>query len=128
MIVGPRARRLLGAVAAVAPLAAGTATAQHSRPVPGPQLPEHRLTPGAHTAVGKATLCTPGYAGRAHTRRKVKRTRVFARYGLRPVRHGYVIDRLIPLGLGGSNATTNLWPQYTREPWGVRSKNRLEQT
>jgi hypothetical protein len=131
MIAGGRTRRLLSALVVFAVLlAVGSASAQHSRRVPGPQLPRHRVTPGAHVHVRTARLCAPGYAARAraHRKHKVKRRRVFARYGLRPRRHGYAIDRLIPLGLGGSSAIRNLWPQHTYEPWGVRTKNRLELT
>src|SRR5947209_8349059 len=98
MIAAGRTRRMLSALVVFAMLlAVGSASAQNSRRVPGPQLPRHRVTPGAHVHIRTARLCAPGYAARARAHRKhtVKRGRVFARYGLRPVRHGYAIDRLI---------------------------------
>lgn len=59
-----------------------------------------------------AQVCAPGYA-RAH--RKVPyrlRDLVYDRYALpRGSRRGYVIDHLIPLEIGGTNAIANLWPQ-----------------
>ena len=59
-----------------------------------------------------AQVCAIGYA-RAH--RKVPyrvRDLVYDRYRLpRGSRRGYVIDHLIPLEIGGTNAIANLWPQ-----------------
>jgi hypothetical protein len=33
---------------------------------------------------------------------------------------------LVSLELGGSNAITNLWPEHYYDPWGARTKDRLE--
>jgi hypothetical protein len=39
--------------------------------------------------------------------------------------HGYIIDHLIPLEIGGSNEIANLWPQPEKE---ARIKDKLEAT
>jgi hypothetical protein len=95
-------------------------------PGSGPDLPRHHLTPGAHLAVGKATICTTGYAARVRPISRRVKARAYARYGLRRTARGYQLDRLVSLGIGGSNAITNLWPEHYREPWGARTKDRLE--
>jgi hypothetical protein len=63
-------------------------------------------------AATPAQICALGYA---HAHRKVPyrvRDLVYDRYGLpRGSRRGYVIDHLVPLELGGTNAIANLWPQ-----------------
>ncbi|MBD5654307.1 MAG: HNH endonuclease [Candidatus Eremiobacteraeota bacterium] len=80
------------------------------------QLPASAAT---ITAIGafapsatRAQICTFGYA---HAHRNVPyrvRDIVYDRFGLpRGHRRGYVIDHLIPLELGGTNAIENLWPQ-----------------
>jgi hypothetical protein len=50
----------------------------------------------------------------------------YAEYGLKRVAYAYEIDHLVSLELGGSNATTNLWPEHYYDPWGARTKDRLE--
>jgi hypothetical protein len=48
----------------------------------------------------------------------------FARYGIKPARRGrYVIDRLVPLGLGGTNDRANLWPELAAS---AHKKDRIE--
>jgi len=91
-------------------------------PLPG-------VTPGA--------LCTTAdryFDGRRypeqvpHCRRHVSssmKSAVFRAYGLAPaVRYLYVIDHLIPLDIGGSNARANLWPQLATE---AAAKDREEE-
>jgi hypothetical protein len=49
---------------------------------------------------------------------------VFARYGIRPALRGrYVIDQLVPLGLGGTNDQANVWPELKAL---AQKKHRIE--
>ena len=57
-----------------------------------------------------------------------KRDEAYARYGLARVAHAYEVDRLVSVGIGGSSAIANLWPEHLYEPWGARTKDRLERT
>jgi hypothetical protein len=102
----------------------GSATASHQGT--GLDLPNHRLTPGAHVRAGSATICRQGYTGSTRKVTKLETTKAYARYGLKGVTHGYALDHLIPIGLAGSNSVTNLWPERLKTPWGARTKNRLE--
>jgi hypothetical protein len=89
-------------------------------------LPVHRLTPGGYLHVKKAALCRPSYGAHlGHASARVTR-QSYARYGLQPTAHAYKVDHLVPVGLGGSNAIANLWPQRYGGQWGVRKKDRLE--
>jgi hypothetical protein len=53
---------------------------------------------------------------------------VYAEYVLKRVAYGYEVDHLISLELGGSNSIKNLWPEHYYDPWGARTKDRLENT
>jgi hypothetical protein len=94
--------------------------------VPGRALPSHRLTPGAHFPVGRAAICKPGYARRVRDVPEREKDAAYARYHTRRVAYAYEVDHLVSLELGGSNAITNLWPEHYYDPWGARTKDRLE--
>jgi 5-methylcytosine-specific restriction endonuclease McrA len=86
--------------------------------------PLMRLTPGATLTRRRAIVCARGYASRIRSVSAHRKDSVFARYGVPAAeRRGYVIDHLIPLELGGSNAITNLFPQDTAS---ARVKDRVE--
>jgi hypothetical protein len=59
-----------------------------------------------------------------------RRDEILRRYGLPPGTHpDYEIDHLIPLCLGGSDDSSNLWPQPRRsieKTWNAEAKDRLE--
>src|SRR5271166_3132371 len=59
-----------------------------------------------------------------------RRDEILKRYGLAPGTHAdYELDHLIPLCLGGSDDSSNLWPQPRRsigETWNAEAKDRLE--
>lgn len=90
-------------------------------------LPDEGCTPGAvYEAVTqrtlKTTICRPGWS-KAHRRVTQKaRALVWFNYGMIPQK-GWEIDHLIPLELGGTNQTDNLFPQ--RPPYAHR-KDKVE--
>jgi hypothetical protein len=86
-------------------------------------LPDRRCTTGAVTRASRNAVCRGTYV-RTNVRPSV-RDAVFASYGLRSTAAGYVVDHLVPLSLGGSNAAANLWPQAGGK-LGYREKNRVE--
>ena len=123
------APRLALAFALLCALAVAPASSAKNAPrVPGPDRPKPHLTPGAHVAAGKAAICRPGYAARVHRVPRRKRDEAYARYGLARVANAYEVDRLVSVGIGGSSAIANLWPEHLYEPWGARTKDRLERT
>ena len=52
--------------------------------------------------------------------------KAYTRYHIKRVAYAYEVDHLVSLELGGSNAITNLWPEHYYNPWGARTKDRLE--
>ncbi len=118
-------RRLAIAVAALSAFALSSASANAPH-VPGAARPNHRLTPGAHFLVGRAKVCTPGYSAVVRNVPESEKDAAYARYGLTRVAYAYEVDHLVSLELGGSNALTNLWPERYYNPWGARTKDRLE--
>ena len=122
-----RRSRILGLVCiACVAAATGSQAATAARHVPGAALPNHRLTPGAHFPVGRAAICKPGYSARVRDVPESKKDAAYARYRIKRVAYAYEVDHLVSLELGGSNAITNLWPEHYYNPWGARTKDRLE--
>ena len=87
-----------------------------------------RLTPGARFNVSLPSICTPGYSKRVRDVPFSEKLDVYREYGIARRASGqYEIDHLIPLELGGSNATANLWPELNDHPKGyLNSKDMLE--
>ena len=75
-------------------------------------LPDRRLTPGDVAIRDVAQVCRP-YSASSHRDVSLYLKHVInERYGIsRDKSRQYIVDHLIPLNLGGSNAPTNLWPQ-----------------
>jgi hypothetical protein len=100
-----------------------------------PTLPDPKLTPGATDprvtqATAHNTICKPGYTSTVRSVSAATKRAVMARYGL-PAKdlHLVEIDHDISLEIGGSNAITNLWPQfYATAPGqlGAREKDAVE--
>ncbi len=86
------------------------------------------LTPGAIMSVSLSRICTPGYSARVRDVPWSVKLDVYRAYGITRRSAGqYEIDHLIPLELGGSNATANLWPELNDHPRGyLNSKDQLE--
>jgi hypothetical protein len=85
------------------------------------------LTLGAAFDVTLHDISSPGYSKKVrHVTSELKRE-VFAEAGITEHLPGeYEVDHLIPLSIGGSNSTKNLWPESYRTVWNARVKDRLE--
>lgn len=84
------------------------------------------LTPGLALAVGRARVCTPGYASATRDVSDAEKAAVYNRYGVVWVPYKHEVDHLISLELGGSNGIQNLWPEPYAGRWGARTKDVLE--
>ena len=89
-------------------------------------LPDPKLTPGDAFDVTASDLCRPGYRSPADRVPIALKRQVFDRYRIPGNEVGYHVDHLIPVGLGGSNSISNLWPQSLSAEWGWERKNKLE--
>jgi hypothetical protein len=118
--------RLAVTFALLCAFATASASARNAPRVPGLALPNHLLTPGAWFAVSKAKVCKSGYSARVRNVSESKKDHAYARYHLKRVAYAYEVDHLVSLELGGSIALTNLWPEHYYDPWGARTKDRLE--
>jgi hypothetical protein len=116
----------LPAVGAAVLLAPRTSTGGCRR---GP-LPDRRCSPGAYSAgLTTAVICSPGF--RTATIRNVPQSEKFqveAEYGLRPAYYGFTIeiDHIVPLELGGSNDSANLFPEPGSGAANYHVKDALE--
>jgi hypothetical protein len=93
-------------------------------------LPDSSCTPGTvfRTAT-KAQICRSGYSRSVRNVSSTTKARVYASYGVRFHQPGeYEVDHLIPLELGGSNSTKNLWPEPSAQAdsRGFHQKDALE--
>ena len=96
-------------------------------------LPDRRCSPGAYSSrLTKAVICSPHFHTRNIRRlQKSKKHAVEREYGL-PT--GYFqdaleIDHIVPLRLGGSTSTANLFPEeyaYANHAPGYAVKDRLD--
>jgi len=85
------------------------------------------MTPGKTFPKNKEEICISGYSAKVRYVTKKQKREVFALYKTSPTFDYYEVDHLIPLELGGSNDTQNLWPQsYTNPEWNARDKDKLE--
>lgn len=75
-------------------------------------LPDRDCTPGAiWKGASKSQLCLPGYSSLVRNVPAKTINDIFSRYKINQSdRSKYEIDHLVSLQLGGSNATSNLWP------------------
>lgn len=95
-------------------------------------LPDRHRTPGdSSEAVSQAniatTICRVGYTRTVRNVSSRQRAIVFAKYHVKQKdRSKYVIDHLIPLELGGSNAVANLWPELKKGDRRGSTKDTVE--
>ncbi len=89
----------------VMPLISGTV----SRPI-------SRLTPGAVATTNATTVCGISRHANSLAMPYPVQTAVYNSYGyITPAQqHKYILDYLVPITLGGSTLTTNIWPAATR--------------
>jgi hypothetical protein len=103
--------------------ASGSTSAAENRP-----LPNRGFTPGAVLAVTNADICTRGYTKKVRNVPIAVKKEIYSEYHVAYVPHQDEVDHLIPLELGGSNATSNLWvqPYNDRSGFGAHQKDHLE--
>src|SRR5271166_1617018 len=87
----------------------------------GVPMPNRSLTPGAIQSSDTSAICTPGWAEAHRDVSYATEDEVAREYGLSS-HYGYEIDHLIPLELGGSNSTSNLWPEPYNSAYGANQK------
>jgi hypothetical protein len=110
--------------APVVPPAPATAALRAGVPSDVP-MPDPRFTPGAIQSSDTAAICTPGWASAHRDVSWATEDAVATEYGLSS-HHGYEIDHLVPLELGGANSMANLWPEPYNSPYGAIEKDGLE--
>ncbi|HZZ21119.1 MAG TPA: hypothetical protein VFE60_00345 [Roseiarcus sp.] len=92
-------------------------------------IPDPTLTPGAVRTTDVREICAHGTKALRHWSRE-RDDRIKAEYALPAGGHpDFEIDHLVPLGIGGSDADANLWPEPRRwiEPvWNAERKDELE--
>ena len=123
----PLSSRLPMLVALLLPFLPFAAIGQQSAGSP-PILPDPKLTPGDTLPVTLADIQVRGYSSKVRDVPVAVKRQVYASYGIAHwVTGEYEVDHLIPLSLGGSNSTKNLWPEsYGTEPWNAHTKDQLE--
>jgi hypothetical protein len=93
------------------------------------RLPDPGCTPGTrYRRVGKARVCTPGYAESVRNVPQSRKDAVYLAYGMRRHFNGRngELDHLVSLELGGTNAKANLFPEAALPAPGSHEKDRLE--
>ena len=107
---------------------ANTAGAPTAGALAAPVRPDPRLTPGDTLEVTLEDIRTPGYSAKVRDVPIAVKKSVYAAYGIPHWNPGeYEVDHLIPLSIGGSNSTKNLWPEsYLTGPWNAHVKDALE--
>lgn len=89
--------------------------------------PDPICTPGDGGDLTLKVLCAKDYPEDARDVSSATKRKVYAMYGISNPKSGeYQIDHLVPLGLGGSNEITNLWPQPLDPRPGYKEKDNAE--
>jgi hypothetical protein len=91
-------------------------------------LPDPKLTPGALAPhVLASDVCKPGYARAARKVRESTKREACRLYGVPYPAHGYEIDHLVSIELGGApDDVANLWPEPGTGKWTWHHKDELE--
>lgn len=92
------------------------------------ETPLPAYTPGDIVSTDVALVCQKDYPLKARDVSRSKKDQVYALYHVDPEQctEGCKIDHLVPLAIGGSNDTKNLWPHEYGARWSVYMKTRLE--
>ena len=92
------------------------------------KYPDTACTPGKIiSGITKDRVCTAGYTQSVSGISNAAAAEIYSSYGI--ARHAagqYVIDRLVPLSLGGSNDPANLWPESASPKPGYHEKDLAE--
>lgn len=92
-------------------------------------LPDHACSPGAvFASVTTQIICVPGYSKSVRNVSVSTKKKIYGAYGIGyPQPTGsYELDHLIPLELGGSNDTANLFPEAADPNPGFHEKDLVE--
>ncbi len=92
-------------------------------------LPDHACTPGAvFASATPEVICVSGYTKGVRNVSTATKKRMYIAYGIAyPQPTGnYEVDHLIPLELGGSNETANLFPEAAAPQPGFKEKDVVE--
>ena len=89
------------------------AAVQRAAAADGTVLPDLVLTPGAtFPDVTREDVCTDRYTAGVHNLRFSDKADALTAYGIElSDRESCTIDHLVPVSLGGTNASANIWPQ-----------------
>jgi hypothetical protein len=90
--------------------------------------PKAQFTPGHAKATIEAVVCGSSYIADNKDVYDVTKRLVFKNYNItypNATVSDVIIDHFIPVGLGGSNDDSNLWPQYETAP-GFHEKDAAE--
>lgn len=90
--------------------------------------PDSIKTPGDILTTDTSTVCQPTYFRSIKDVSEEAKKAIYKRYGLHyPQAKGkYEEDRLIPIELGGSNNSKNIWPQSLEPHPGYEEKNAVD--
>ncbi len=93
-------------------------TSQHTQP-------DIACTPGAvFTDILRGDLCKRGYASTVKAVSTKIKTATYTAYGItEEEKKNYILDRFVPINLGGTNDQSNIWPQLTGNS---ANKNKVE--
>jgi hypothetical protein len=88
--------------------------------------PDPECTPGAVMGISVDVVCNSSTRGRRAVTTQMK-DQVYADYGISSHPSGaFEVDHFIPLELGGSNDTANLWPEPASPTPGFHEKDKVE--
>ncbi len=92
------------------------------------KYPDHACTPGAiFTTATKEQVCTSGYSKSVRDVPESVKKAVYAEYNITHHSTGeYEVDHFISLELGGSNDTSNLFPESADPRPGFHEKDKVE--
>ena len=104
-------------------------TSDITRTLSKDKYPDPDKTPGAiYQNITKADVCDLGYAKRVRNVPSLQKKQIYESYGMNyPQPAGaYEVDHFIPLSIGGSNDSKNLWPEPASPTPGFHEKDRVE--
>lgn len=93
-------------------------------------LPIRSVSPGAAVQIDRAAVCDAAKAtkqSRGWVLTASAQSELFSAYGIAAEQRDlYLIEMIVPAGLGGQVVPANLWPHLMFGPWNAGDKVRLE--